>query len=196
MFFKRNKNGSLELSVNAIVIIVLAITMLGLGLGFLRGMFGKSIGEVESSLDSLGQQRRADLISQCEQELCMEKMSLNMKKNEEQMNNMVIYNKFDCDLSNVVIKIGSKEGGSKSFGENDCQYIGEGPNCEDIMMETYKTTTVTSKEKKAIVVVISVKNTAKNTVYTYPVSISGQCTYDGETFVLSKTGYVDINVEG
>ncbi|MBN2567363.1 hypothetical protein JXB02_04750 [Candidatus Woesearchaeota archaeon] len=46
-FFARNKDGSLQLSVNAIVVLVLGITMLGLGLAFTKGMFGKLQGKLE-----------------------------------------------------------------------------------------------------------------------------------------------------
>lgn len=35
----RNKKGSMELSINAIVVLVLAICLLGLGLAFTKGMF-------------------------------------------------------------------------------------------------------------------------------------------------------------
>jgi len=45
-----NKNGSLELSVNAIVVLILAITMLGLGLGFMKGMFGKVSQNVDTAI--------------------------------------------------------------------------------------------------------------------------------------------------
>lgn len=41
MYHKKNKKGSLQLSINAIVVLVLAITMLGLGISFTKNMFGK-----------------------------------------------------------------------------------------------------------------------------------------------------------
>ena len=47
---RRNKRGSLSLSINAIVVLILAITMLGLGLGFIRTMFGKVSNIAEEQL--------------------------------------------------------------------------------------------------------------------------------------------------
>lgn len=42
------KKASLSLSINAIIVLILAITMLGLALGFVKAMFGKVSGQVES----------------------------------------------------------------------------------------------------------------------------------------------------
>jgi type II secretory pathway pseudopilin PulG len=44
---RRNKRGSLSLSINAIVVLILAITMLGLGLSFMRNIFGSAAEEFE-----------------------------------------------------------------------------------------------------------------------------------------------------
>jgi len=49
---RNRKRASLSLSVNAIVVLILAITMLGLGLGFMRGMFRKAEGNIETVFDS------------------------------------------------------------------------------------------------------------------------------------------------
>ena len=43
----KNKKGSLELSINAIVILVLAITMLGLGIAFTKGKFSQLSERIE-----------------------------------------------------------------------------------------------------------------------------------------------------
>lgn len=50
--FKRNKDGSLNLSIQAIVILVMAMAMLGLGLGFIRGLMGKSQSQFETAIDN------------------------------------------------------------------------------------------------------------------------------------------------
>jgi hypothetical protein len=54
IFFSRakNKRGSLEISINAIVILVMAMVVLGLGLGFIRGLFTKGSDNLGIVLDN------------------------------------------------------------------------------------------------------------------------------------------------
>lgn len=51
MKYSRSKKADLSLSTNAIVILILAITILGLALTFVRGLFGKAGGLIESAGD-------------------------------------------------------------------------------------------------------------------------------------------------
>lgn len=49
--FRRNKRGSLSLSMEAIVILILAVVMLGLGLTFVRTMFGDITTRARTAID-------------------------------------------------------------------------------------------------------------------------------------------------
>jgi len=49
--FRRNKKGSLSLSMEAIVILIFAVVMLGLGLTFVRTMFGSITGKARNAID-------------------------------------------------------------------------------------------------------------------------------------------------
>jgi hypothetical protein len=194
------KKSSLELSVNAIVIIVLAITMLGLGLGFLREMFSKSLSQVEDQLKGLEKQRIDALLQDCDSGLCLESRKVDLKKNDQKDIWMVIYNKFDCDLSGdgvVKITVAEKSGGSTDFGSGDCQMIEtEGSQCSDIIIQSISSKQVIKKTKEAILVRIKAKSSAKNTVYSYDVAVNGMCTYANSVFKLEEKMTLDINVEG
>ncbi|MBU1200971.1 MAG: hypothetical protein KJ583_01500 [Nanoarchaeota archaeon] len=48
----RNKKGSLNLSIEAIVILVMAMAILGLGLGFIRGLITKGQGQFTTAIDN------------------------------------------------------------------------------------------------------------------------------------------------
>ncbi|MBU1200970.1 MAG: hypothetical protein KJ583_01495 [Nanoarchaeota archaeon] len=48
----RNKKGSLNLSIEAIVILVMAMAVLGLGLGFIRGLITKGQGQFTTAIDN------------------------------------------------------------------------------------------------------------------------------------------------
>lgn len=50
--FRRRKDGSLNLSIQAIVVLVMAMALLGLGLGFIRGLLGKSQAQFETAIDN------------------------------------------------------------------------------------------------------------------------------------------------
>lgn len=50
--FRRRKDGSLNLSIQAIVVLVMAMALLGLGLGFIRGLMGKSQAQFETAIDN------------------------------------------------------------------------------------------------------------------------------------------------
>ena len=53
------KKGSLNLSINAIVVLILAVTLLSLGLAFITNTFGGATKELESSLQTIGEDRQA-----------------------------------------------------------------------------------------------------------------------------------------
>ncbi|MFC2134062.1 hypothetical protein ACFLTH_05540 [Bacteroidota bacterium] len=48
----QNKNGSLNLSIQAIVILVMAMAILGLGLGFIRTLIGQGQGQFEQAISN------------------------------------------------------------------------------------------------------------------------------------------------
>ena len=50
--FQRNKDGSLNLSIQAIVILVMAMAVLGLGLGFIRGLITKGEENLGSAIEN------------------------------------------------------------------------------------------------------------------------------------------------
>jgi hypothetical protein len=50
---RRNKKGSLDISIQAIVILVMAMAVLGLGLGFIRGLIGKGQAQFEEAIGSV-----------------------------------------------------------------------------------------------------------------------------------------------
>jgi hypothetical protein len=56
MRLTKRQKASLNLSINAIVILILAITMLGLGLSFMKGLFGKTTGQLEEVGESIKDQ--------------------------------------------------------------------------------------------------------------------------------------------
>jgi hypothetical protein len=200
-----SKKGSLNLSINAVVVIVLAITMLGLGLAFIRGMFAKGLGSVAEQFDEIEQQRVDSLIEKCDEELCLEKRTVNMVKSDEEHVFLVVYNKFDCPLDGsgtngvAEISVGGVQGGNQNFGPAACDIIGgvgTAGNCNDIMIQTLETKPVGVKQKEAVRLIIKTRNTAKPTVYHYPVSLQGQCSVSGQTFDLTGQKTLEINIEG
>jgi len=60
MMFARRKDGSLNLSIQAIVILVMAMAVLGLGLGFIRGLMGKGEEQFSRAIDNAALENPAD----------------------------------------------------------------------------------------------------------------------------------------
>ena len=58
--FQRRKDGSLNLSIQAIVILVMAMAVLGLGLGFIRGLITKGEENLGSAIDNAQLENPAD----------------------------------------------------------------------------------------------------------------------------------------
>ncbi|MFH1769944.1 MAG: hypothetical protein ABH828_00105 [archaeon] len=60
MTFARRKDGSLNLSIQAIVVLVMAMAILGLGLGFIRGLIGKGEVNLGKAIDNAALENPAD----------------------------------------------------------------------------------------------------------------------------------------
>ncbi len=195
MFWR--KKGSLELSVNAIVVIVIAITMLGLGLGFLRGIFSNSLGKVEDQLRGIEQQTIDSLKLDCEDGLCLQSTNIEVEKNKEFHLWLVAYNNFDCDITNLKVKIGTFDWGSVKFGTADCQFIptedpAKQPKCEDISIQIAPSPNLDQKQKQEMLIMIKPKSTVKPTIYTYPIVLTGSCGSNS----ISEKKVLTLNVQG
>jgi len=79
---RKNKKGGLQISINAIVILILAITVLGIGLGFIRGMFGKTIGQLTDVSDDI-KNDMIDRIRNSDERLALREENIEMKKSDE-----------------------------------------------------------------------------------------------------------------
>ncbi|MBN1157545.1 hypothetical protein JXA85_08045 [Candidatus Woesearchaeota archaeon] len=102
----RNKRGSLNLSIEAIVILVMAITMLGLGLAFIKSKFTKT-GDL---LDSVDENVRESI----KQQLATSGEKLYIPKTQFELRN--------GDSEVAVIGIKNTEGSQKTF-EMKVEYI-------------------------------------------------------------------------
>ncbi|MFH0875208.1 MAG: hypothetical protein V1859_04675 [archaeon] len=101
------KKADLNLSINAIVVLILAITMLALGLGFIRNMFGKGMESTLKNLDKLETDRMDNLMANCNDEVCLDKIQLQIKRGEKQNIIAVVNNRYPCDINSVALSLGS-----------------------------------------------------------------------------------------
>ena len=170
--FKRNKRGDLNLSINAIVVLILAITLLGLGLMFIRGTFTRATGELAQSLNELEKQRQEGFIASCSDDVCIDALSTDFKRGGTSKYTIVLNNKLDCDLTEIPIKLGTAADsrGCRVFGESQSPTI-----CDDFDVKSNLKVDVSAKSKGSDRLDITIKNSAKTTVYQYPVLIEGEC---------------------
>ncbi|MBN2368821.1 hypothetical protein JXC34_07395 [Candidatus Woesearchaeota archaeon] len=193
------KKASLNLSINAIVIFILALTLLGLALPFITGLFSQATTLTEGKFDRILAEDEKAFIEGCADDFCLEQTSFEMKKNQEQKVLMVINNKFDCTIDEAHIEIAGTDGGSSSFGSDTCNIIGgesSDQKCSDISITSFATETVLEKDKTPVDLIISVKNTAKNTVYSYKIKVYGSCVFGGQTFSFDKQKTIRVDVQG
>ena len=186
------KKGSLNLSINAIVVLILAVTLLSLGLAFITNTFGGATKELESSLQTIGEDRQAQLKNKCSDSACLEVSTMTIKRTNIKKNLLVLNNKLDCAID-VDIIIGGED-------QEECQILGgdaSANECKnDIEINTFSPQNVLDKEKVVVPIEVTPQNNAKTTTYRYKVEVYGELE-NGECAgsVLSKTLYLDIEVE-
>ncbi len=190
------KKGSLNLSINAVVVIVLAIVMLGLGLGFIRGIFGQGLSQVEDQLKQLENQRIDSLKANCDDELCLETKKVDLDKKVEKHIWMAINNRFDCELEYIEISVAGVPGGSDQFDDDSCVIIGSQGQCSDVSIETRPVLSLRPKEEETVILILNAASEASTTVYSYDVSVKGQCSMGNVDFYLDDKVTLDVNVKG
>lgn len=178
------KKGSLSLSINAIVVLILAVTLLSLGLTFINKTFGGATGALQKSLTGIDEDRKAQLMSKCQDSACLESSKMTIKRNNLDENLLVLNNRLDCEVD-VQIDIGN--------GGTECNILGadSGNSCEDITFLTFESQPVLAKEKVIVPIQVKPQNSATSTTYRYKVDISGEC----EGSNIQKTLYLDVEVE-
>jgi hypothetical protein len=177
------RKGSLSLSINAIVVLILAVTLLSLGLTFINKTFGGATGALQKSLTGIDEDRKAQLMSKCQDSACLESSKMTIKRNNLDENLLVLNNRLDCEVD-VSIDIGN--------GGTECNVLGSGDtSCEDITFLTFESQPVLAKEKVIVPIQVKPQNSATSTTYRYKVDISGEC----EGSNIQKTLYLDIEVE-
>lgn len=106
---RRNRKGSLELSIRAIVIVVLALTLLGLGLGFIRGMF-RNIGDLTGEVSQQVREQILDDLRRGDKKISFPTQQLIIESNEQEVLGVGIKNTDDQTL-NFEIMIQEESGG-------------------------------------------------------------------------------------
>lgn len=99
MMFKRRKDGSLNLSIQAIVILVMAMAILGLGLGFIRTLMGQGMDELSGSLVGV------DLDNPPSADKPIENEPMKVKSNKESTFKIGVYNDGDFTTSTAKVRI-------------------------------------------------------------------------------------------
>ncbi|MBN2423063.1 hypothetical protein JXB41_07605 [Candidatus Woesearchaeota archaeon] len=190
------KKSSLNLSINAIVVLIIAITMLTLALGFIRSLFGQATSSLTDALSGIDESRKNTFLENCHEDICLEKTSITTQKNKREIVLLAINNRFDCTMP-ASISISGEEGGTKNPG--DCQKMGGATDayCSQISLTTFSPQDVQDKSKIIVPIEVNVKSSAKNTIYRYPVEVSGICKPEGGSdSSIDKKIYLDIDVTG
>ncbi len=194
-----SKKGSLTLSINAIVIFVLALTLLGLGIPFITGVFNKATVLTTGKFDRILAADEEAFMEGCSEDFCLEQTRFEMKKNEEVRLLMVLNNKFDCDIEEAYIEIAGEPGGSNSFELESCNIVGGETveqKCSDVSILSFESEEILEKDKTPVDIIIGVKNTARNTVYSYKIRVYGECDFQQQTFSFDKTKTLRVDVQG
>ncbi|MCM2325532.1 MAG: hypothetical protein NDI94_03655, partial [Candidatus Woesearchaeota archaeon] len=134
------KKGSLSLSINAIVVLILAVTLLSLGLTFINNTFGGATKELDKSLRGIGEDRKTQLMSKCNNAACLEERSINMDASSKETTLLVLYNKMGCDIDVSI-----------NFALDECNIINdEEASCDDIKLSSYKSQPVSPGGKETV----------------------------------------------
>jgi len=178
-----SRKGSLNLSINAIVVLIMAVTLLSLGLTFINRTFGGATDQLQKSLDGINEDRRTQLLEKCSADACLESTSMELSRNDEETNLLVINNKLDCEVD-----VGIEPG--------KCDAIESSADCDaDIKLEYFSSEQVGPKEKTIIPIIITPRNSAESTTYRLRFNVYGECDKSGgEEGVLDQTLRLDINV--
>jgi hypothetical protein len=210
------KKADLNLSINAIVVLILAITMLALGLTFIRSMFSKGIDSTLKNLDQLEEDRKNNLVATCNEDVCLEKTQMQIKRGEKQSLIAVIYNKYPCPMDGslsasvastpISVYVARKDdthlGGSTSNKfldgtDPDCSYVAgttPAPLCRDISITSMQTQPIGAGAKQWIKLYIQPAANSALTQYRYNVLFSGQCS--DSNMKIDSSIALDIEVVG
>jgi hypothetical protein len=184
-----SKKGDLSLSINAIVILILAVTLLSLGLTFITKVFGGATGELQKSLQGISEDRKEQLKSKCNEDLCLEFTSITIPRNKMEPILMVLNNKLDCDVTATI-----------SANNDQCQIVGvDNPSaaqCRAVELKAFTSQKVRSKQKEVLALNINPKNSADTTTYRYEITAEGPCTTGGGSENrMDGSEYLDVIVQ-
>jgi hypothetical protein len=170
-----SKKGSLNLSINAIVVLILAITMLGLGLTFITKIFGQATGGLGDAFEGIDTQRAEKLKNTCDQEVCLEKAKIELKKGGEAdmyiLFNNPLSNDVDFLLTNTIDCHELGTGDDSDCGLNDADKV--------VNMKFDDTITVKKGTQRILPIYFEAKPSATKKTYIFNLDIEqGDMSYD------------------
>ena len=183
-----SKKGDLNLSINAIVVLILAVTLLSLGLTFINKTFGGATAELGKSLQGISEDRKSNLKSKCQDDLCLESTSVTIPRNKKETILMILNNKLDCEVKATI-----------NINKNECSII-ENANpsaadCQVISLSSLTSQKVKSKTQIVVPLLINPKNNAVTTTYRYEISVDGPCVTGSSQNKMEASEYIDVIVE-
>ena len=155
-----SKNGSLNLSINAIVVLILAITMLGLGLAFMKNTFGSVTDRFGSVTDEMHKEM-IERLADGAKKAALNVYEINMKQSEKKNIYLAIRDELASAGAETTYSIGGLSG--TPLGSSVCPTL-----------ETFSDVTIKAGEAKVVPILITTSSADSGTCrYSIEITVGG-----------------------